>query len=256
MDEYLLPEALDKIYGFLWDDFCDWYIEFSKLSFHTNAKDKERKMSILINIFAGCLKMLHPFIPFITEEIFNELKEYINSTERFLIKEKMPSQIKKAKKDDTNILPVQKMMEAIKTIRTLRAQFLIPPQKELKAIISSSNGELNQIKNFENHIKMLARLSELQFQENLVKPSKSLSAVSGNFNIHILIEGDIDIEKEKQRLKKEYEVILENLKKWETKLKDKDFIDKAPEQEINKLKERLLENNSKAKRIEDILKQL
>ncbi|PIS47593.1 MAG: valine--tRNA ligase [Elusimicrobia bacterium CG08_land_8_20_14_0_20_51_18] len=253
MDEFLLPEALDKLYGFLWDEFCDWYIELAKPDLQT--ENKKKKLSILINVFLNSMKLLHPFMPFITEEIFADMKTSAGSTAKSLMDEKLPRPNKKLE-DETSLRKMGVIMEIIKSIRTIRSQFTIPPRKEMRAVITSSNGALEDIKPFGHYIKNLARLSELELSKAGEKPKMSVSAVMGEFNIFVLMEGDIDPEKEKNRLSKERQALLAGTKTWEKKMQDGSFLKNAPEAEVEKIRQRIAENNDKISRIGLILKEL
>jgi len=255
MEKYLLPEAIDKLYGFLWDDFCDWYIEFSKVSIHQNTPNKNKKLGILINVFINSLKMLHPFTPFITEEIFNELKNYIKSNSNFIIEERLPCYTKELDYEK-EISDVLEIMDIIREIRTLRSQFGIQPQKKIKVIITSYEDDFEKIKVFEKYILALSNLEEIQTGKNIEKPKMAVSGISSKYNIYVLIDGNIDMEKEKTRLKKEYLSISENLKLWQKRINDESFIKNAPKEEVLKLKERIDENFGKINRIENMLKEL
>ncbi len=249
MEEMMLPEALDRIYAFLWDEFCDWYIEFSKPQINSNQKDK--KLGLIISVFTDSLKLLHPFMPFVTEELYSSLSGYLENHSNFLCMEKLPTAKKEFSFKETE-KKISSLMDLIKTIRALRAQFSIPPSKKINVTISADEKAISILKELEEHIKTLAGIENLKIEPNLTKPPKTIAAVSGNFTIYVNVEGNIDIEKEKIRLKKEEKELSPLLEKWKQKSLDESFIKNAPEPEIAKLRERILDTENKLKKIKEL----
>lgn len=253
MEQMMLPEALDRIYGFLWDEFCDWYLELSKPQL--NGMDKDRKLGMIISVFSDSLKLLHPFMPFVTEELYASLSGHIEKPARFLCLEKLPSPRKEfsfpqARKNISNI------MEIVKSVRSIRAQFSIPPNKKINALLTSENGGLKELMPLDSHIKTLAGIETLEIRPKAEKPKKTLGAVSGEFNIYIDIEGNVDVSKEKTRLNKEKEELSPLLEKWKQKAGDEAFIKNAPQSEVEKLRERITETEDRLKRIDGLLEDL
>ncbi|NLI11008.1 MAG: class I tRNA ligase family protein, partial [Elusimicrobia bacterium] len=253
MDNMLLPEALDAIYGFLWDEFCDWYLEFSKPQL--NSQNKDAKLALIISIFADSLKMLHPFMPFVTEELYSHISVYLENKSDFLILERIPK-IKKELFFEESQKNIDNIMGIIKTVRSLRAQFSIAPNKKIKALLTCENGSLNSISHLDSHIKTLAGIDILDIIPKAKKPQKTIGAVSGEFNIYVDIEGNIDINKERARLEKEKEELSPLIEKWEDKLKDESFVKNAPKSEVEKLAERISESRDRLNRIKSLLEDL
>ncbi len=248
MDEYMFSEALDKVYGFVWDEFCDWYVEVSKMYLKTKLND--HKIAILLNVFNACLKMLHPFMPFVTEEIYSLLKNKFKESEKFIVN----SRLKKlfTLKDTDSIKDMEMIMDIVKEIRTIRSEFRIHPAKEIEVSIFSDEKFVSYIKDYEKYIRHLAKVSEIRF--NSKKESVYyIKGVVKNYEIYILCDADIDVEKEKLRIKKEIENISKSNEKWYKILEDKEFLEKAPLEEIEKIKQRVEENKMKLSKLNNVL---
>lgn len=245
MDNYELSEALDLVYGFVWDEFCDWYLEISKL--YLNTERKKHKIAVINNVFNFSLKMLHPFIPFVTEEIYSSLKSVFNENSRFIIE----SQLKKfmSFSDIASKERFEVLMAIIKEIRTLRSEFSIHPAKEVEVCIISEDNSINVFDNSQ-YIKHLAKISVLH---NKKFEDKSIKSVIKNFEIYLKVDENIDITKERTRIENELEELKNANKKWETVLSDKEFLTKAPESEVNKIKARIRENSIKIEKLKGFL---
>ncbi|MGC8728658.1 MAG: valine--tRNA ligase [Elusimicrobiales bacterium] len=248
MDNYMLSEALDTVYGFVWDEFCDWYLEISKM--YINTELKSHKMGLIIKVFESVIKMLHPFMPFVTEEIYSALKERFENPEKFIVdsKIKKPFHIKDEKAEaDMGVL-----MEIIREIRTVRSEFSFHPTKEIVVVLA---GVSEIEKNILDHLSYIKHLSK-SAAVIIGSPEKDktyIKSVVRNYEIYVECDSNIDIEKEKLRIKKEMDEIKSSNEKWEKMLSNKDFTEKAPESEVVKIKERVNENNIKISKLEKIL---
>jgi valyl-tRNA synthetase len=262
-ENYDLPSALKILYDFLWDEFCDWYVELSKPRLLTD--EKEKVLSILLNIFTGVTKALHPFIPFVTEEIFGSLKNYVpckiktgRDTDRtkFLIQENFPFAEEKHL-DETAAKEMEIIMGITRQIRTIRSQFEISPSKKINVIIISQDSHaLDIVRKKYNYISILAKTGGLKVVSSAPKPKHSITALYGHFTVYVSMEGVVDLEKEKTRITKEHNKLLLELAHWEKKLGDSDFTQLAPQSEVVKIKERLEETRNKIQRLSSILNEL
>ena len=252
MADYDIGNAVSAVYRFLWDDFCDWYLELAKPRLETT--DKARTLGLILHIFGGTLKALHPFMPYVTEELFSGLKAYTGSDKPFLLKETYPEGGASGGTADADM---RKLMGVITQIRTLRAQFEIPPARTVKTLITSSDkSALELLKKHESYISRLARTADMEIAPGLAKPARSVSALSDAFNIYVPLEGMIDLEKEKARIAKETEKLGCELALCEGKLKNGDFISRAAKTEVDRVVLRKADAENKLKRLESILKDL
>ena len=236
IENYDLGVALDKIYNFMWNEFCDWYIEFCKISY----KD-EKKFENCCFIFCQILKLLHPFAPFVTEKVwsfFNDsclaISEYPEYNSEF-----------EYKKDEFQI---QKLIEFIHSVRAKRNEMNTPHNKKIKVYVSSENDDL--FKENLGIIKSMASVSELEINEDF--PSKNTVLCVLDFcKIVIPMDELADKNEILKKLKADIELLEKKIEKSKSLLSDSSFVEKAPKDVVEKY-QKTLENDQK--RYEDILK--
>jgi valyl-tRNA synthetase len=252
IENYNMSLAANTLYGFFWDEFCDWYLELSKP--RLQAQDKHEVLSILVNVYFKILKAFHPIMPFITEELANAFRGYVDFTSDFLLQEEYP-------KPDAKLIDekAEADMEIVKgiitSIRTVRAQFGVVPALEVNVFASVTNAHDKTVieKNL-SYITQLAKIKEFKFEGK--KPSHSATAVFREMSFYIPLEGIIDFEKEKQRLTKELQKQENESQTCAARLADKVFKTKAPAHQVEKIQKRLVEANSKIEQIKKSLKDI
>ncbi|HXK49630.1 MAG TPA: valine--tRNA ligase [Clostridiales bacterium] len=234
---FQLNEALKAIYEFLWNDFCDWYIEMAKSRFQ--SENEEERISVLENAFYNfdiALRLLHPFMPFITEELWKWIADR---------KEEDSIMLSFIPEPDGSLIDVEAetIMETVKEligkIRIIRAENNIPPSRTLKLVLKTENEDL---KKFTSVIKFLAKIEDITFDKNADKPKLSASEMVNGIELFIPLEGIIDLGAEKEKIEKEIarlEGINTGINK---KLSNAQFVSNAPEAVINKEKEKLNNN--------------
>lgn len=216
LEKYALSEAGNEIYDFMWGEFCDWYLEMSKVNKNT---------AVLAYVLSKILILLHPFTPFITEVLWENLGQ-----KELLIKTKWPEKKKSFPQEKEEVEVIKNIVTAI---RSLRAESNVDITKKIEAVIHGGR-HTDLIKEKEDIIKKLSNLGELKINKSGSKVKNALAAVTHEVEIYLPLEGLIDTDKEKARLSKE----IENLKKFlgiiEKKLSNKGFTDKAPKEIIEK----------------------
>ena len=254
LERYELGIAVQKVYDFLWDTYCDWYIEMVKPRLY-NQEDPTRNAALwtLKTVLINALKMLHPFMPFVTEEIFTA----VQSEEETIMYAKWPEYSEEFNfaEDEKSI---ELMKEAIKSIRNIRAEMNVAPSKKAKVIVVSENEEVRDI--FEKgkvFFAPLAYASEVAVQSD--KSGISDDAVSTaihNGMIYMPFAELVDIEKEKERLVKEKEKLVKEVERVEKKLSNQGFVSKAPEKVINEEKAKLEKYSNMLKSVEEQIERL
>ena len=237
IEKYNLALTANTLYHFLWGDFCDWYIELAKQRFQT--QEKEYVMALCVNILYGTLKALHPLIPFITEEIAASLRPYVDEKAECLLQQKYPEV-------DASLLNPQavKKMETVqgvtKEIRTIRAQFNVPPGLKIKAVLSAADeADLAVVREQEGYVKLMAKIDDLQIGVNQAKPKQTATATFGKIAIYVPLTGLIDFDKEKKRLEKDIAAAQANIASRKARLSQENFIKHAPQEQIDKTKAEL-----------------
>jgi valyl-tRNA synthetase len=247
MDSFEINNASKIIYSYVWNDFCDWFIELSKNRFY--AQDEEIKSAALIralSYFEDLLKIVHPFMPFVTEELWHLIKER-KAGESILISE-YPLV------DENKIIPsAEKEMEFVQNIitaiRNIRGEMNIPPSKVIDVFIKTSEVRPHQVE----YIKKLAKVANLTADPNLSKPKASASAVIKDCEIFIPLEGLIDLDIERNRLKKEIERMETSLAGINKKLSNDKFVQNAAPEVVEKERGKKQDWERSLKKLNEIL---
>ena len=222
LDKYELGIAVQKLYDFIWDEFCDWYIELVKPRFQETGDSNETAQKVLIYVLSNTLKLLHPFMPFITEEIWQALPHDGESI--------MISEWPKYNEALVNVKAEQDMtviMEAIKGVRNVKNEMNVPPSKKIKFFVVTEEAELfGQATAF---LEKLASASEVDIRADKSGiPENVVSVVNPKAEILLPLDELVDKEKEIERLTKEKAKLEGEIKRVEGKLSNKGFTDKAP----------------------------
>ncbi len=250
LDEYKFNEAANSIYEFLWHEFCDWYIEIAKVGI-----GEKSSQVILYKVLEKSLRMLHPFMPFVTEEIWQKLPREKEAEAASIMLQKWPhlqSQMIsiEAERD------MRAIIELVTAIRNIRSVWNIDPRQEVRALVGVADKDgQRQVSDNTEFIKRLARISALE-AGNVTKPKNSAVTVVGGFEVFVPLEGLIDFGKERTRLAKEEARMEGEIKSISTRLKDENFTSKAPNEVVAKQRERKIEVEAQLKKLKANLKEL
>ena len=226
-----------------WNQYCDWYLEIAKGRLY-GSDDEEKKVvrGVLLFILKDMLKILHPFMPFITEEIWGALPGNENTNEdpaKFLMKTLWPS-YKNEELYPEETKKLEMAMEIIRAVRNIRAEVEVPPSKKLSLVILSYGTAMETARSGERYIKKLANITNISFIEDKEDiPEDSMSSVTGGAEIFIPSDDLIDYDEETARLTKEKNRLKSEVQRVEKKLADPGFVSKAPKEVISKEKEKL-----------------
>ena len=247
LDFYRYNEASQLVYEFFWNDFCDWYVEGTKLSFkYGDEKEKDRAASVLLAVLEESLRLLHPFLAFVTEEIYSKLPEFCaeGACKRadILMTAAYPEE-NAARIDEPAATRFGTMQELVRNIRALRTECGIDPQLKLTvSLYVEKNSPAEAAPENAEIIKMLSGLSELDFiTAPDQKPAASIGTVGHGFEAFLVTGEAVDIGQLKARFKKELEKHTANAAKIEAKLKNENFVKNAPQDVIAGEKEKLAE---------------
>ncbi len=253
IEEYELGIALDNIYSFIWNEFCDWYIEIVKPRIYSNDKKEKARVSFVLNyVFSNALKLLHPFMPFVTSEIYENLVRF---DKKELMIEEWP-EIKNSVKYNEEKDVIENFKEIIVGIRNIRANMNIHPSKKAELIFVTKDyaKEIEESKDF---LLKLGFGKEMKLQENKEGiPNNAISILSKGIEVYIPFEDLVDINEEIARLKKEKEKVEFSIKRSEGMLSNPGFMSKAPESKIKEEKENLTEYKKILEKLDDRLSSL
>ncbi len=226
LEKFELGIAVQKLYDFIWDEFCDWYIELAKSGLYGEDKDvKETKLYILNYVLANTMKLLHPFMPFITEEIWQYLPHH---QEDSIMISSWPIADDNAIDSEAEE-KMTAIMDAIRSIRNIRAEMEVPPSRKAKVILVVDRQDISLFEESKTYFERLAWASAVEVREDKEGiAANAVSAVTGKAQIFMPLEDLVDIEKEMERLQKEKEKLEKELARVESKLSNENFVKKAP----------------------------
>ncbi|MDA3837903.1 MAG: valine--tRNA ligase [Candidatus Delongbacteria bacterium] len=249
--EFQPNEAVKAVYEFLWNDLCDWYIEMAKSRLQSD--DNEAKKAVLENafyVFDIALKLLHPFMPFITEELWMSIETRDENDSIML--SSLPDFDKSLISQEAEDL-MEIIKDIIGKVRNVRAENNIPMSKELNIILKSDDTSLSQ---FSSVIKHLGKIGEITFDPNVEAPKLASSFVVSGTEIFIPLEGIIDIGAEKEKINKEIKRLEGINFGINKKLGNEKFVSNAPEQVITKEKDKLTTNLDAIEKLKKSLENL
>ena len=252
LDKFELGIAVQKLYDFIWDILCDWYIEICKIRLSSEDVElKKTARAVLVYVMSNTLKLLHPFMPFITEEIWQTLP---HAGESIMVSE-WPSY------DENYVFSTEEenmedIMTAVRTVRNRRAEMNVPPSKKAELNIVTKETEL-----FADSAKYFCRLASASFvavsdNEAVFNLDGSVSVVTEKATIYIPMAQLVDFEAERKRLNKELEEVEKKLAQINGKLSNQGFLAKAPAQVIEEQKANQIKLNEKAQLLKSSIEKL
>ncbi len=249
LEKYELGNASAKLYDFVWTEFCDWYVELAKVSLYGDNQDKKvNTLSVLVYVLENILKLMHPFVPFITEEIYKNLPTTKNS----IVISSWPTLNKKFSytKESGEFA---KAMEAVKAIRNMKAEKGVAPSKKIKAYFIASAINPKDI----SYIYKLAGVENAEFLENKNSIGEKIVSLFGDFGEIAVPLGDlVDAQKEIARLSGELEYTQKEVERSQKMLSNQGFVAKAPKALIDKEREKLASNQEKARKLQQEINNL
>jgi len=236
LDRYKFNEAASSIYQFLWHEFCDWYIELIKPILYSEKDPARRWMAqdVLVRVMDISLRLLHPFMPFITEEIWQSLP----GNEGSIMVAEFPK-FKESEIRPREEAEMEMVMRVIGAIRNLRSEMNIPPGQKVEVIFVSPREEpLRLLDQCRLYVESLARTDKITFSSRGEKPKASATAVVGEVEVFLPLKGLLNLEDEEKRLQREVSRISAELTRTRQKLQNPDFLGRARPEAVEKEKEK------------------
>ncbi|NLA54511.1 MAG: class I tRNA ligase family protein, partial [Clostridiales bacterium] len=246
--------AASKIYDFAWGEFCDWYIELAKADlFGDDAQRKQTVAAVLQFLLEALLKMLHPFMPFITEELYHYLP---GREDESCMAAKWPvydASLYFAQETEQ----MQGVVDIIRSVRNLRAELKVQPGQKARLMLKAQGDWEQTLEDSRQHFMRLASASSVEFiQADQQSDEKTVSAVTSAAEILIPLGDLVDFKKESIRLKKEYDNLAGEISRSEAKLKNEGFLSKAPETLVLSEKQKLEDNKLMLRTLEQRLDEM
>ena len=250
IEKYDLGIAIDKIYNFLWNEFCDWYIEMAKISLYNGDEESKIKTSyVLDKVFRNCLKLLHPFMPFVTSRIYEELVKYDD-------KELMVSTWPKEEKYnyDKEEVVIEKVKDIIEKIRNVRSTKNIHPSRKSELIFVTEKYE-EELKELEAILLKLGFGSKLTIKENSNDiPEDAINIITDGIELYMPLDDLVDREEERKRLEEEKKRLESEVLRCEKMLSNPGFVNKAPKAKVEEEQEKLKNYKEMLEKVEEKLK--
>jgi valyl-tRNA synthetase len=254
LDEYHFNDAASGIYQFIWHELCDWYLELIKPTLYGRDDSVKRRAAqqTLFTVMTSSLKLLHPFMPFVTEEIWQTM---VNNGSSIMVSEfPRPDD---AHEDFVAEREMSIIMDVITSIRNIRGEMNIAPSKKLQVMVSAPDAnESSTVDMGAHYIKNLANLESLTIRNNREEPKKTATGVVGSLRVYVSLEGVVDIAGEKMRLEKEIARADKDLMIISRKLANRDFLAKASKAVVEREEEKFREVKEKHDVLKTALKRL
>ncbi len=255
--QYRFDLAATAMYEFVWNDFCDWYIELSKTLINDpdiSESEKDYTKNNLILMLDSILRMLHPTIPFITEEIWQSMNE--ENAKRSIMKSSFPSS-NDWSDDEAGAKKSEWLKDFVSSVRQIRSEMNIPPKQSISIIIQdASSSDHEKLDTLGSFIRNLGSVESITHKESSDDLPKSAIALLGEMKVFIPLAGLVDIEEEKSRLEKKLSKLNKELESVENRLSNDAFIKKAPIEVVDDLKAKFKGLVSDQSRIEEQIKLL
>lgn len=227
LEGYRFGEAAQALYDFVWHEFCDWYLELLKPRLYGEGPRRDQARYYLLTVLDEILRLLHPFVPFITEEIWSHLP----GKREFIMKAAWPVATPN-RRDLLTESDMSVLQEVIYAVRNIRGEMNVPPNQAVPLIVRPLEGEGAVLERHQKMVRELAKVSEIGIGASLPKPKFSAAAVAAGLELLVPLEGLIDLDKERERLSKEIAVLDGLLEKQAAKLSNPAFTAKAPAQVV------------------------
>ncbi len=245
MEYYEFGETGRLLYDFIWDDLCDWYIEFAKLSLYgEEAHAKKTTQSVLLYVLDHTLRLLHPFMPFITEEIWQHLPHEGDtiSLAEWPVAHEQPEPVAAGE--------MRQLMDIIRAVRNIRAEVNVSMGKKIELLIKPANEQILEIlQRNEEYIRRFSNTSSLEIDMQVINPEKAMTAVVTGAELYFPLAGLIDMAQEIIRLEKELATLHAEVERIEKKLGNVGFVAKAPAKVIDEEKAKLADYADKRDKV-------
>ncbi|MBT3945337.1 MAG: valine--tRNA ligase [Candidatus Marinimicrobia bacterium] len=235
LDRFHFNEAAKVLYEFTWSDFCDWYVEIAKTRFYGDDETKaEIARTVALKCIRTILTLLHPYSPFITEELWSHFKK-VDALDLIVA----PWTKSESSQNETAESDMSLLKDIITSIRSIKSRMNVPPSKFSDLVVRCDTNQQSFLETQLDLIKQLARVGELSMGTSLEKPGQSATAVVGGMELYIPLGGLVDLDEEKARMEKRIKEINRLISGINGKLSNENFMNRAPEQVVAKEKSNL-----------------
>jgi valyl-tRNA synthetase len=255
LTSYRFDVAADRLYHFFWHEFADWYIEFVKIDLQKTGVERDRAVGVLIEVHDRLMRLMHPFIPFITEEIWQKLPRVAGDGQTLTLAA-FPRPIAEWASAEAE-RDVAYLQEIVITIRTVRSERSVPPSKKITVVIDETDTATKvMLEANEAYIRQLAGLDTLEFRGDVAAGPDTVKRVLTHAHVYVLLAGAVDHEAEIEKLKKELLGLTRETESLERKLATPGFVERAPAAVVEDTRTRVGQIAERRQRLLDMLKEL
>ncbi len=241
MEAYRFNDYANALYQFTWHEFCDWYIEMSKLALNSGSEeDVARSRQLLVELLGQILLLLHPIMPFVTEEIW----QASGGNGRTIMLEAYPHR-EDFWCDEAAEKEMEYLMGVIRAVRNLRAELNCPPGKEVRVVFHGQRSDLAMLREHAAYLRLLARVAGAEYYEDGERPKGAATAVVGTTEIYLPLDELTNLDEEHARLNKEVIKVADELQRVQKKLANADFLSKAKEEVVRKERDKAVQYEDK-----------
>ncbi len=251
IDRFRLNEAVTILYDFIWHQFCDWYLEMSKKNLAAGESDLTRRVAV--HVLRESLKLLHPFMPFITEEIWQQISAPARPAS--IMVDQWPAADERFVDEETE-RAVDLLQRTVVAVRNIRSEMHVPPRQQVPLLMRPADGSAGLFDSLRDHVVDLAVCAPEFLDDPDRLPKACAKAFLREVELYVPLEGIIDVDVEKARLTKEVESLHGIVKKSESKLSNASFVERAPAEVVEAERQRLSEYKEKVAKIEESLEDL
>jgi valyl-tRNA synthetase len=248
-------EVAQAVMDFIWTDFCSWYLELAKDRIY-NESDREGQLTtkyVLLDILQNGMRLLHPLMPFITEEIWQSLKPHFPMDEAALIIAAFPTVDENLLNEDIEN-EMGLIQECITAIRALRKQVEIPPSADIRVACKLASPEQKELLHtYKHYLAKLARVTEIEAETDLIRPKPAVAAVVRDVELFLPLTGLVDIDKERAKLHKQADKLAGELRGVEGKLSSTSFVENAPEAVVTREREKRADISGRLEKVQALL---
>jgi valyl-tRNA synthetase len=238
LETHRYNEAANAVYHFIWHDYCDWYLEMAKPRWTDDAEASDRRAArwVAWKVLDGLLRLLHPFMPYVTEEIWQAIPH-----DGDLLAASAWPRPDQASLDEKAEAEVAFLQDLVVAIRNLRAEMNVSPGKPVRVVLRGDARQISVIRRLDDQLRPLARIESIEYASDGERPAVAASAVVRGTEVFLPLEGLIDLDSERNRLKKQADKTTDDVESLRKKLRNQDFLRKARPDVVDREKQRLVD---------------
>ena len=260
LTDFRFDVGADRLYHFVWHEYADWYIELIKPELLDNSSPHH--LAVLLEIHDRVLRMLHPFVPFVTEEIWQALPRHSEeevlsgNSDQTITLARFPKPVEEWN-DVSSVVTMELIQEVVTSIRTVRSEWGVAPSQQIAVFVQGASAEvIATLEHSLDHVMRLAGVNSVEFDRSIVRSPDTVRRVVRDFEVHIPLTGIVDREKEQERVSRELEKIIQQRRGFQKRLSNESFVSRADPEVVRETREKEVAIAQRQEKLELILEEL